>query len=347
MSWDAPQTPASMLAPSGPPVLRPLSIGELFDRGFTLYFRHILTFAAVLFVATVPLVIIAYFQLLLQRDVLDAYAGLLDSAIRHPGTPPDLTKVQAAVAGFNPASMLAVYALSGLNYLVALIVLPLANAAVVSGVSRAYLGLPVRFKLCYADAIKRWGYVMLLSLLWVFVLIGLGMAFFVVFLLLTFIIVALAAGLHVVGAIIGALIGIAFVIASVGLAVMGYMAFASSFIACVLEKVDPVRAFTVGVTRIFGRELFWRSMAVALFIALVFVGFSLVASFLALLALYLTKSWFLYLAIAQIINVFYVGFAFVLVSLYYYDIRIRREGFDIQLLAEQLSATAPPTPPAP
>jgi len=125
---------------------------------------------------------------------------------------------------------------------------------------------------------------------------------------------------------------------------MGYMAYASSFIACVLEKLDPVRSFTVGVTRMFRRELFWRSMAVALFIALVFMGFSLVASFTALLALYFTKSWFLYLAIAQVINVFYVGFAFVLVSLYYYDIRIRREGFDIQLLADQLATPTPKTP---
>jgi hypothetical protein len=345
MSWDAPKTPAPMPAPSGPPPLRPLSIGELFDRAFTIYFRNILTFAAVLFVATVPLAIVWYAQLQLQSDLLNAYSGLLDSFVKHPGTPPDLTKLQDAVANQSPLKTLAVYMLSAVNYLVALVVLPLANAAVVSGVSRAYLGLPVRFRLCYADAIKRWGYVLLLSLLWVAVLILLMFAFFFIFLLLTLIIVGLAAGLHVFGAIVGALIGIAFTIAFVGLAVMGYMAFASSFIACVLEKLDPVRSFTVGVTRIFGRDLFWRSMTVALFIALVFIGFSLVASFLALLALYFTKSWFLYLAIAQVINVFYVGFAFVLVSLYYYDIRIRREGFDIQLLADQLAATTPATSP--
>jgi hypothetical protein len=61
------------------------------------------------------------------------------------------------------------------------------------------------------------------------------------------------------------------------------------------------------------------------------------------LAFWYTKAPFAYVAILQLSNVFFIAFAFVLVALYYYDIRIRREGFDLQLLAEQLSA--PPAEP--
>jgi len=73
-----------------------------------------------------------------------------------------------------------------------------------------------------------------------------------------------------------------------------------------------------------------------------YVGFVIVAIVLAGLSVYLTRSFFLYVAIAQFINVFYVAFAIVVVSVYYYDIRIRREGFDIQMLADQLAASSKP-----
>ena len=329
-----------------PPSLRPLSIGELFDRAFSIYFRHILTFAAILFVIVAPLALFQFLQLTLTHNLLDAYLGILDSAIKHPSTPPDLTKLDDAMKAQSPFSEMASLALTGLTYLFGFFALPLANAAVVSGVSRAYLGLPVRFRLCYEDAVRRWGYALLLMLLWLIVfMFVLFFAFFGIILATVFIAV-LGASLHTFGLIVGGLIGIALAVAFSGLIIMGYMAFASSFIACVLEKVDPIRAFTLGITRIFGGGLFVRSLLVALAIALVFIGITLIAVFVDFVTLYYTKSWFLYIALAQVFNVLYVAFAFVLVSVYYYDIRIRREGFDLQVLADQISAPNAPEPAA-
>jgi hypothetical protein len=346
MSWEPVQPPAA--APSGAAAFRPLSIGELFDRAFSIYFRHMLTFAAILFVATVPYAVIALLQIYVQRDILDAYTGLLDGFIKHPGTPPDLSKIASAASAQDPMTMVSAYLLAGLGYIVILFVLPLANAAVVSGVSRAYLGLPVRFRQCYEDAFKRWGYVLLLTLVWLGVLIPVMFVAFFAFIILVLVIAAFAGALGTAGAIVGSIIGIVFFFAFFVLTVMGYMAFASSFIACVLEKADPIRAFVLGITRIFGGGMFWRSLLVALSIACVYVGYVLVAAILAVLALYLTKSFYLYFAVAQLMNLFYVAFAFVIVSIYYYDTRIRREGFDIQMLADQLAATKAekPTPPA-
>lgn len=324
----------------GPSSLRPLSIGELFDRAFSIYFRHLLTFAAILLVMVAPFALLQFFQLGLSRDLLDAYLSIFDSALKHPSTPPDLTKLDAAMKAQSPVTEMASVALAGLSYLFAFFAFPLANAAVVSGVSRAYLGLPVRFRLCYQDAIRRWAYALLLMLLWLIVFVF-AIGFVFVGMLLTVLFIALlGTALQTAGFIIGGLLGLVLGLGMVGLLIMGYMAFAASFIACVLEKVDPISAFSLGVTRIFGGGLFGRSLLVALAVALVFIGISLIAAFVDVLTLYFTKNWFLYLALAQVLNVLYVAFAFVLVSVYYYDIRIRREGFDLQLLADQLATPA-------
>ena len=42
-------------APMGAAGLRPLSIGELFDRAFSIYLRNVLTFAALLIVIVAPI----------------------------------------------------------------------------------------------------------------------------------------------------------------------------------------------------------------------------------------------------------------------------------------------------
>jgi hypothetical protein len=227
-------------APAGAAGLRPLSIGELFDRAFSLYIRNVLTFASLLFVVVAPLALVQYF---ITRDVLDAYMGLIDAAVQHSSTPPDLSKFDTAYASMTP--------LTGVYYLLLFLALPLANAAVVSGVSRAYLGMPVRFRACYTDAFRRWGHVLLLTALWVVVLVGVGVVLFFAILFLA-VIIGLLSALKTFGIIVGATIGIAFFLAFVALAIVGYMAVAASFIACVLEKADPVSAFTLGFRRIFG-----------------------------------------------------------------------------------------------
>ncbi len=316
--------------------LRPLSIGEIFDRAFTIYFRHVLTFASLLLVVIVPLSFVYYFM---AHGLLQAYVDLVSDAFKHPSTPPDPSIIQNAI---TPSY----FAWAGLYYAIAFFGIPLANAAVVSGVSRAYLGLPVRFSECYADARKRWGYVLILSILWFIAVVAVAFAAGFLIVVVVAVSVGIGAVLKVLGIVLGAIFGIAFSIAFTGLIIMSYMAFASSFIACVLEQADPVKSFGLGITRVFGGGQFWRSLLLAFAIGALGIGFVLVAYLIGGLAFWLTKSIFLFLAVFQLTNVFFIGFAFVTVALYYYDVRIRREGFDLQLLAAQLAATSPASPPA-
>jgi len=160
--------------------------------------------------------------------------------------------------------------------------------------------------------------------------------------LLVAVTIGLLSALKTFGIIVGATIGIAFALTAVVLMIVLYTAFAASFIACVLENVDPIRAFTLGFTRIFGGGFMWRSVGVAVSIMFLWIGFALIIYVVGGLAFWFTKSPFAYIGITQISSVFFIAFAFVLIALYYYDIRIRREGFDLQLLAEQLAASAEP-----
>ena len=315
--------------------LRPLGIGELLDRAFNVFFKNAIPLISLLAVVIVPMAIVEYFM---TRDILGAEFGIFQQAINHPTAAPD-TRIVDQMNNALMGSVLGPWV--GLYYLMLFIALPLANAAVVVGVSRAYLGGEVRFKDCYSVALRRWLPILLLVVMW---FIALFAAMFT--LVFAFIVVGVAIGALVgllkgVGAVIGAIIGIAFALALVGFAIMAYMSFASSFIALVLENVDPIRAFGLGFSRIFGGGLFWRSVLMALAMLAIFIGFGLVAAAVAFLLFWFLKSPFIYVAVTQLVNLFFIAFAFVAVALYYYDVRIRREGFDLQVLADQIGGGRP------
>src|SRR5579864_8856521 len=105
--------------------LRPLPIGELLDRAFHLYFKNFVAFVAILAVVLVPHSIVQYFQ---SKDFLDVFISILQ---QHPKTgPPDLTKL---------SNMSTLNGWFGIDLAILFLALPLANAAAVVGVSKAYL----------------------------------------------------------------------------------------------------------------------------------------------------------------------------------------------------------------
>jgi len=306
--------------------MRPMSIGELVDRAVTLFLRNFVPLLSLLAVVIVPLAIIQYFQF---HDFLVQYFELLRHSISNPSTPPDVSKLQTSV--------LAAENWSGLYYLFLFIGMPFANAAVVIGISRAYLGGQVRFTDCYAKALQRWLYVLVLIVLWT---VALAMAFAVlipVTIVGAVLIGGLTALLKTFGAVLAAIVIILAVLAMIVVALMGYMAFAGSFVAVMLERIDPLRAFLLGFSRMFGHGLFWRSVLVALALLLFSLGASLVAGGTGALLFWITKSPSFFIIMSQVANLLFTAFGFVVVALYYYDIRIRQEGFDLNLLADQLA----------
>jgi hypothetical protein len=325
--------------------LRPMTIGEMLDRAFTVYFRNALVLTAALIVVLVPMLVLNYLG---QRDLLGLDLKMIDATMKNPNAPPP-------PPDFN--QLMSYYTTSlpylGLTMMLATFALPFANSAIIAGISRSYLGQPVRFADCYRDAFARWQHILLLAVLWIVALVvGVIVAYIALIIIFVVIAFAGAAILPKAPAVAGVIFAVFFIPALLWLVISSlqiYLAWALSFAAITLEHVDPVKAFASGFSRVFGRGTYWRSAGVAaamLGIVLVFeliVGAAIAALFLWLKlstdSAPLALSGFSGLASAVI-----TPLSFAIVAMYYYDIRIRREGFDLDHLTQMLSRNEPPLP---
>lgn len=315
--------------------LRPLPLGELLDRAFNIYFRNIISFTALLGVVLVPSLLISYFN---SKDILDFYLTTIQHQILSPSSQPDISKL----AALKPSDTG-----TALQIVVGVLALPLANAAVISGVGRAYLGLPISLAACYREAARRWLAILILMVLWFVAAIVAVIASVFIFGLAIGVLAALAAllpkNMLVVGAM--AFFGILLGLASIAMAILLYLTGAFSFIAVVLENADPIRAFGSAFTRIFGSHQFWRSVALALALTGISLGTYMVAGGGGGVLAFIFKSPALYMIFAGLAQLFFVPFALIASAVFYYDIRIRREGYDLQMLADRFSAALPPVAP--
>ncbi len=330
-----PSTPPPDADALGALNLRPLSLGELLDRAFNLYFKHVAAFTALVAVVIVPSSIISYFQ---TRGLLDFYVDTIQHAITSPNSTPDLSKIN---------SLMPNDAWQGVQFALVFLGAPFAYGAVVAGVSRAYLGLPVLFADCYRFALRRWLAILILVFGWFIAGLMLIIAFAIVAAIAGGVVALLGAGLgrNAFFGISLVILMIGLLIAGLGMAVMMYLTSAMSFIAVVIEGVDPFKAFFGAFARMFSANQFWRGFLLALALTGIYLGASLVASLGGgLLAFYL-KSPALYLISVGLISLFFGPFAVITAAVFYYDVRIRREGYDLQMLADRFASPPPPAAP--
>ena len=316
--------------------LRPLSIGELLDRAFHLYFRHIAVFTGTVAIVIIPSLVMSYFQ---TAPLLNWYIDMVRHQIQAPNSTPDLSKL----AALQPSDgWLAV------QWAIIVLGIPLAYAAVVAGVSRAYLGLPITFAWSYRYALRRWLAIIILVIVWVF---ALAMTIFVLALFIGFAIAIVAVATRAAGnnlffAISSTFFVIGAMLAAFCIGIMLYLTFALSFISVIIEDVDPIKAIGAAFSRVFGSGQFWRGFVFALALTGIQLGATLVGAGGGALLAYIFKAPALYLILAGMVNLFYAPFAVVAAAIFYYDIRIRREGYDLQMLVQRFLSGPLPAPPA-
>ncbi|HLJ84181.1 MAG TPA: hypothetical protein VKT51_08440 [Candidatus Eremiobacteraceae bacterium] len=317
--------------------LRPMSVGEMLDRGFTVYLRNVLVLTGALVVVIVPTMLLQY---LASRDMLGFDISMMTSAFKNPNAPPP----QPDVSQFTSAYVRSL-PLMGLSMLLSVIALPFANAAVIAGVSRSYLGERISLAECYRDAFRRWAHVLLLAVLWIVAFLVGYFAFVILLVLLTFVFAAIiAAGAHMPAAlaVAGAIVVFPLIIWFVLTAQQLYMTWALSFAAVVVESVDPIKAFASGFARVFSRGAYWRSFGVAAAITGVIIALELIVGGLGTAIYVVFKPTPdvlapLFYGALTLMTVIYTPLMFAIVAMYYYDARIRREGFDLEHLARQLA----------
>jgi hypothetical protein len=301
--------------------LRPMSTGEVLDRTFSLYRNNWLLFAGI---ATLPALMGIIASLV--------FLGL---GITTPG----------ARAVFDPQTLLKVLPLYFLSiFLFYVVGSALATGATVYAVSKVHLGQPVTIRESYGKVFPRLGAILniVFSIYIRFfgaILLAYGIVAAIVWLLVFGIAAATRGSQVAAGTGIGLVIGVgvlAFlaIVATFTWAIRIYLRYSLSVQACLLERVKAREAMkrstfltNKSLGRIFLVYLLMGIIGLTLSYALKLAGVALFVRHV-----FLATIWQLLASFVASSLAFPIGT--IAISLLYYDQRIRKEAFDLQLMME-------------
>jgi hypothetical protein len=303
---------------TSPNEIRPRTIAEILDRSLSLLVQKIVPLATVLAIVAIPLTILEIVLTPQSKSFVNDLQNVLATA--H-----DLPAIQRAIlemGTFRGASSL------GLVYLCQILVTPLEWTAFVFAMWQFFIGAPAQVAQAYRAALRRW-----LSVLVV------GLSYFVIYLAAVFLL-AFVAGIFTIGvtmiAHLSAIIFtvIIFVLLFVGYIVSGVLLFTPwqlAFIATVTEGLNPFRAVGLGLRRAYARGIRLRSALVGVVAITISLGGTLllvatsagIAALVHIDALATIITAIGDLLLNGVIAAFLVGYAL--------DVRVRREGFDLEL----------------
>ena len=306
--------------------LRPMTVGDILDQSFSIYRRNFITLVGIVAVVHVPLL------------VLQIAGGLLFGA--------QLTNRTGASA-FNQTQSIATLAgivIFGLSVLVAGIASIFESSALSVVVSERLLGNSVNLRQAYGRALRHWRALLVM----IFIVGGA-----VIFLMLV-IFIPMAVLLVVAGALFGAtgsgsyagalipalvtcMICVALPIVFIGsYGVSVRLLFAPQ--AIVLENMGGIDGLRRSWRLV--RGSFWRVLGITLVISVLVAIIGQGPAYVIAIAASLLPSPVLGLVVnataQSLVNVVVLPLQFAAFTLLYYDLRIRKEGFDLQLMAQQL-----------
>lgn len=301
-------------------LLRPLGFGEIFDRAVTLYVRNFVPFSLILLALMVPNALAQY---AFQAEQLNRLGGILSGAAAAPAGP--FAMYETSSFGFA--------LLFGLIFAV---LLPFALNAVALGVARIYTGGTVDVRACYARAFREFWPTIGMLVMDFLILVGAYAALMLV--------AGIGFGLGIVIAGIGRWFGVfvfaataVVVLAIVALMAMFFIALAFAMFALIIEDAPVFEAIGRGFRRVFERREMGRAALFALALFAIVVLNLIVTYAVMGLALYLHQPWLVTLenvVLSTIVNAFFT----ILLVVYYYDVRIRHEGFDLEAQLVALNA---------
>ena len=298
---------------------RSMSVGEWLDATFTLYRRNFALIASISAVVQIPYALLTW--LLFE---LTGVATFVRSPFASLGAQ-SITQAQAQQL-LNSYLGVLVVTLS-LLLLSLLIVVPLGEAATTRAVSDRYLDRPSSLLSAYRAAWGRLGALIAMILILILVYAG-SLAVVIMF---TALLAAAGAG----G--LGALLAVIAFIGLVPVLIMIYVRTVVAVPAIVLERVSGWGGLKRSWQLIGGR--FWPTFGRMLLLVLITSIISGVVSTIFQVPgnLIAPNNSFVFEQVAGAIAAVFVGpITYIGVTLLYYDIRIRKEGFDIEMLARSL-----------
>jgi len=299
-------------------LLRPLGFGEVFDRAVTLYVRNFVPFSLILLFLMVPNGIAQY---AFQAQQMGEMAAALKGA----------TTADPFAAYRSPA-----FAVVAVAFALFLLALPFAFNAIAVGVARLYSGASVDVRACYAKAFAKFWSTIGMVLMDLLILVGAAFLIGVV----GGIGFAIAVAIGTLGTIFAV---VAFVLMAIVMlaitAFLGVLAIGLYFamFALVIEDIPVFDALGEGFRRVFRRGELGRALLIVLATFAVTVLQTIVTYATLGLAYFIHQPWLLTLESVLIGTAIY-AFYVILLVVYYYDVRVRHEGLDLEAQLASLAA---------
>jgi hypothetical protein len=300
-----------------------MSVGELLDAVFSLYRRNFVLIAAISAIVQVPFSLLQY--VIFEVFGYSALQGRLQGAqqaLQNPNAPPTTEQVQNTLGLVGD-----VLAIAGIIGLIGIFVVqPLATAATARAVSDRYLDRVATIGASYRAAFNRLG-----ALVWQSLILTVGFLAVIAVFAVIVALLASAGGTSTIG--IDVLLGIALAV----VAILIYVRTALAPPAIVLEHLSGWRGLQRSWALV--RGLFWRMFGILLLVTIirVIIG-GIVGALIGLTGSTLDANGQLIVSdiAGAFSNVFVSPIAYIAVTLLYYDTRIRKEAFDIEMLAQTL-----------
>ncbi len=293
--------------------VRPLDLGDIFDRAINLYARHFRAFAGIALVAIVPLALVQYFELRLEGPQL----GALLAVWQHP----ERLGTQRLPALFDSPSSIA---LTVLSVVAGYVLTTFAVCAVGVATSDAYRKEPISVGAAYRTTLARWPAIlgMLGIVLGVLILCYVVLVFIVSIPLIVG--VMFSSALALIAPIVTLLAVVAIFLTLALLLVLG----AFAFFGIAVEGRSVAAAIELAVSRIFTRPQFRRALLCAIAAGAVMTVPAGLVDTVAFLGL---GRWpAAYVGLDSIVRCAILPFAALILAVYYFDVRVRREGFDLE-----------------
>jgi glycerophosphoryl diester phosphodiesterase family protein len=304
--------------------LRPLTLGELLDRSFRLYRRHFWLFVGLMAVPSV-LVLILNLAMLAAPEFVDVNAA-----------PDDLAMIAQILMGAAVIFGLMI------AYFVAYVV---TLGATTVAVSELYLDRPATIASAYAHVRSYIGRLVLLMILIVVRLFGLFIAAMIP-------LFGLALALAILAGQIGTALAPFFTILGTFAAMLAIFVYSFRYSvavpALVLEPISPNEAIRRSVFLV--RDNFWRTAILVVFATVITYAAMMIFQMPFMAAAFAADpesrtAFVLHIAgsVSGAIGGAVTGpLLIVALALLYYDLRIRKEGLDLQIMMASLDQHTPP-----
>ncbi|MDQ2871568.1 MAG: hypothetical protein M3R35_00390 [Candidatus Eremiobacteraeota bacterium] len=301
--------------------LRPLGFGEIFDRAVTLYVQNFAGFSIIVLFVLVPFSIANYMFL----SASTAANAVILQQVLHP---------QPGASAPFPISPALVWL-----FIIGALFTPFANVATAIGVARLYASQAVDWRRCYGAALARWPQILLALLTQLAIFAGaVFVGSIVIGVLTTFSVLSFTR--NTTFGVAGFIITAALFLAWLALLLMLYLTSMFAFDAVGIESLAIGAAVGAAFRRIFNRTEFVKALLFGLAVLAIQIGIVVVSAILVAVLEAGLKSHLVDTLAQGIVSLISTAFLAILIAVYYYDVRVRREGLDLQASVEAMTPAA-------